>query len=55
MVMFGGKQYIGSPMVLVDSTTVIVPNKQLFCDCCMAAKPERLLRGLLTTFFQLNI
>lgn len=64
---FVGKQYIGSTIVLVDSTTEIVPitaaevikliimANNTSCDHHIAAKLNRLLRGMLSTSFQLYI
>lgn len=67
MVLFAGKQSIGSTTVLVDSTAGIAPvaaaevikfiimANNSSCDCHAAAKLSRLPRGTISTSFQLYI
>lgn len=67
MVLFAGKQSIGSTIVLVDSAAEIAPvaaaevikliimTTNSSCDCPIAAKLSRLLRGTLSTSVQLYI
>lgn len=67
MVLFAGKQSIGSTIILADSTAEIAPvaaaevikfiimANNSSCDCHAAAKLSRLLRGTLITSFQLYI